>query len=441
MKPHSESARQWVHIGAGVFALFFRWLSWQRAAAFALLACVFNVTLFGRVGGRRLYRPEERDRGYPTGILLYPLSVLGLILFFRARLDLSAAAWGILAAGDGAATLVGFHLGGWTWPWNHRKTVIGSVSFIFAGTAAAAALMWWIQPVGHASLISLLLISVATASIAALAETLPIRLDDNLTVPVVAAAVLWLVNLMDAASVAAARVDLMARVPAGLILNGIAASLGFLARTVVASGAISGAFVGAIVFAGGGIGAWAFLFATFLTASVVSRIGLERKVRLGIAEERHGRRGAGNVIANCGVAAAAAAAAITTPFRAQAVLALVAALSAGGSDTVASEIGKAWGRRTYLISSLRRVEPGTPGAISVEGTAAGLASALALAALGVALGLIRASLMPLVVLGATAGSLVESVLGATLESSGIVNNDVLNFINTAVAALVAVSLW
>ena len=36
---------------------------------------------------------------------------------------------------------------------------------------------------------------------------------------------------------------------------------------------------------------------------------------------------------------------------------------------------------------------------------------------------------------------LESVLGATLETAGVVNNDVLNFINTAVAAYVAIKLW
>ena len=46
-----------------------------------------------------------------------------------------------------------------------------------------------------------------------------------------------------------------------------------------------------------------------------------------------------------------------------------------GSDTVASEIGKAWGRRTWLVPTLRRVPPGTSGAISAQGTAAGLLGA------------------------------------------------------------------
>jgi uncharacterized protein (TIGR00297 family) len=198
--------------------------------------------------------------------------------------------------------------------------------------------------------------------------------------------------------------------------------------------------VGALIYLGGGPGAWALLVVTFILASVASRAGLQRKARLGIAEEHGGRRGAGNAVANCGVAAIAAVAAVTTPYSAAALLALVAALTAGGSDTVASEVGKSWGHATFLITTFRRVKPGTPGAMSFEGTVAGLIAALVMAAIASSLGLISGVVIPVVVMAATVGALVESALAATLEGPGILNNDMLNFINTAVAAAAAVAL-
>jgi len=60
--------------------------------------------------------------------------------------------------------------------------------------------------------------------------------------------------------------------------------------------------------------------------------------------------------------------------------------------------------------------------------------------LGARLHLIPTSLVWAVVAGAIAGSLVESALAATLEAAGIVNNDVLNFLNTATGAIVAIVL-
>jgi uncharacterized protein (TIGR00297 family) len=169
-------------------------------------------------------------------------------------------------------------------------------------------------------------------------------------------------------------------------------------------------------------------------------MGWQRKMILGIAEERGGRRGAGKAIANTGVAALAALLVLLAPDAQAARIAFAAALTAGGSDTIASEIGKAWGRRTWSITTLGRVPPGTSGAMSFEGTAAGLAGAFALGALAIALGLAPpAALLPIVV-GATLAALIESWLGATLEAPGILNNDMLNFINTSAGAAIATAM-
>src|SRR5204863_99856 len=181
-----------------------------------------------------------------------------------------------------------------------------------------------------------------------------------------------------------------AAAPWALGVNVLPAWLGHSARTVSRSGAITGAIVGIAIYCGGGGRAWILLFAAFLAASIASRLGLKRKSLLGIAEERGGRRGAGNAIANCGVAVIAAIAAMATPYSQMALVALAAALIAGGSDTVASESGKAWGRSTFLVTTFGRVKPGTPGAMSVEGTAAGVVAALGLAAPAVARALMAA---------------------------------------------------
>ncbi|MBI3493644.1 MAG: DUF92 domain-containing protein [Acidobacteria bacterium] len=448
MTTHSENTRQWVHVGSGSFALLLRFLTWKQAAALATVAFLFNLVVLPRIGGRALYRPADRSRGFPLGILVYPLSVLALVLIFPSRLDIVAATWGVLACGDGAATLVGRRLKRSnadirrSLPWNPDKTVAGTVAFVVCGACGAVALAWWTRP-SMAPLPSLTFTfaaPVAAAIAAALVETIPVRLDDNLSVPATAGAVLWLAGAMTSSSVAMSREIVGAALPWALGINGVMSWLGYRANTVSRSGAVGGALVGVIVFAGAGGRAWLLLFITFLAASIASRLGVKRKALLGITEERGGRRGAGNAVANCGVAAIAAIAAVTTPHAARAQLALVAGLVAGASDTVASEIGKAWGRSTWLVTSFGRVRPGTSGAISVEGTVAGLVAAFGLTAIAIALGLVPFSVTLAIVAGATSGAIVESVLGATLEGPGILNNDMLNFINTAIAAAVAIAI-
>jgi uncharacterized protein (TIGR00297 family) len=451
MTSHSEHARQWVHIGSGLFALLLRFMTWWQGAALAACALLFNVLVLPHIGGRRLYRPTDEARGFPLGILLYPLAVLLLILAFPTRPDIAAVAWAVLAFGDGAATLVGH----WSQSidrrreslslplsWNREKTVAGTLGFILCAAAGGVALAIWTRPavVPMPPWTWVICAPIAAAIAAAFVETLPVRLDDNISVPVTAAAVLWLGVLMTPDAIAAASPAVAAALPPAIAVNIGFAWAGYRARTVSVSGAIGGAVVGAIIYATAGGAAWLFLFITFVVASAASRLGLQRKTLLGIAEERGGRRGAGNAFANCGVAAIAAVVAATTPDSQAAMVAFVAALTAGGSDTVASEIGKAWGQSTFLVTSLGRVKPGTSGAMSLEGTAAGVVAALALAALGVALGLVPSGAIVPIAIAATIGALAESALAATLEGPGILNNDMLNFINTAIAAAVAVAI-
>jgi uncharacterized protein (TIGR00297 family) len=436
----SETARQIVHMSMSVFALLLRVLTWWQAALCALAALLFNALVLPWAGGRTIIRPVDASRGYPFGILIYPVSVLLLILAFPARLDIAASAWGIMALGDGAATLAGRRWGRHRLSWNPDKSVEGLLAFIAAGGAAAVFFAWWTAPaVTPAPQMAFIVVAPMLAAVAAgLVETVPIALDDNISVPASAGAVLWLCSLVTAAAWTSNRDAAAANLAPALVVNTVAATGGWMLRTVRLSGMLTGWAIGVAVFASLGIGGWSLLFLTFLTATVTSRLGLRKKALLGIAEERGGRRGGGNAFANTGLAAVAAVAAIATPFRDAALVAFVAALATGGGDTAASEIGKAWGGKTYLPATLAAVRPGTPGAISLEGSAAGILGALALAACGALLGLIPAWTVWAVVAGAIAGSIVESALAATLESARIVNNDVLNFINTATGAIVAI---
>jgi uncharacterized protein (TIGR00297 family) len=437
---HSETARQLVHIAMGGFALLLRWLTWWQAIALAGTALLFNLFILPSIASG-LYRPCD-DRRRWHGILFYPLSVLILLVCFPRRLDIAAAAWGILAAGDGLATLVGRAVDGPRWPWNRDKTVAGSTAFVLGGGAAAGFLLWWCGPAteGQNAASFVVLGAVAAAVAAALVETIPVRLDDNLSVACTAGLVLWTGSLVDTKMLPGAWTIAKAALPVALVTNAVVALAGYRARTVSISGAIVGALIGTLIFVAVGWRGWLLLFLTFVVAAVSSRLGLQRKILLGIAEERGGRRGAGNAIANTGVAAVCAWLALVTPYSAAAQLAFVTALVAGGSDTIASEIGKAWGRTTWSVTTLKHVPPGTSGAMSAEGTVAGILGALALAIAGELLGLTPGGAVILVVIAATAGSLLESWLGATLEARGILNNDLLNFINTGAAALAVIAL-
>ena len=133
------------------------------------------------------------------GILLYPLAVLVLVLVFRHELWMAAAVWGVLAFGDGMATLVGLAAGGPRLPWNPAKTWAGSLALVACGALGAAVLTAWTLrlPLASAASPRVLALALPLALVCALVESAPTTLDDNLTVPLAGAVVLPLLVQAD----------------------------------------------------------------------------------------------------------------------------------------------------------------------------------------------------------------------------------------------------
>jgi uncharacterized protein (TIGR00297 family) len=199
--------------------------------------------------------------------------------------------------------------------------------------------------------------------------------------------------------------------------------------------------IGVSVWLGAGWQAWTLLFVSFLVAAAATRLGHRRKAALGISEERGGRRGPGNAIANTGIFAWAAIISIGLIDPSVAILAGVTAMVTAASDTVASEIGKAFGKTTWTWAPVKRVPAGTAGAVSLEGTFAGIGGALVLAMYAMSVGLITLSAVPVVVIAATIASFAEGALATRFEKDGWLNNDVLNFLNSAIGAALALLWW
>ncbi|MBW4655385.1 MAG: TIGR00297 family protein [Kaiparowitsia implicata GSE-PSE-MK54-09C] len=183
----------------------------------------------------------------------------------------------------------------------------------------------------------------------------------------------------------------------------------------------------------------------FALGTAVTRIGKARKEALGIAEKRSGVRGPENVWGSalagtlCALGAYLFAGRIENlPLVAALVLAYVASLSTKLADTCGSEVGKAYGKRTFLITTFQPVPAGTEGAISLEGTLAGLVGGLAIALVGYGLGLISSVGIGICLVAAFIATNLESVIGATYQSKyRWLTNEMVNIINTAIGAAIA----
>jgi len=441
----SEVARKLVHVGCGGFAFLLRFMSPGEAAGMALLAFAFNWQVLPRIGGKALWRGEDVAKGYPVGILLYPLSVLALVLWFWTALWMAAAVWALLAVGDGMASLLGQALGGPRLPWNHRKSWIGFCSFVVFGTASAAVLIAWTARLPLSldawHVPRTLGVAFFLALAGAVVESLPTTLDDNLTVPVAGAFTLPLLAQADPALLLGDP-DFARRLTVGLAVNTVIAVAAGLARAIDLAGGLSAIAIGTVVTACLGLPGLALLIVFFVVGSAATRLGYASKVSRGIAQDRGGARGWRHAWANGAIPAFLALMAGLAPpmLRDLLVLAYAASVATAAADTCSSEIGKAYGRRTVLITSLRAVPPGTEGAVSLEGTLAGLGGALLVAFAGTGLGLYGAGAALLVALAGLLGSLAESIVGVAAERRGWMGNDLLNALNTAMGAAFVVLL-
>ncbi|HXG87107.1 MAG TPA: DUF92 domain-containing protein [Vicinamibacterales bacterium] len=433
---HSEARRKWLHIAMAVCALPLRVLTWPQAAIMAAAAVAFNAWVLPRIAPS-IVRDSDHRRAR-AGLLYYPLAIFVLTLVFPTRLDIVASAWGVMAFGDGFATLAGLRLRGRPLPWNPRKTWSGLLAFVVMGSIGASALAAFVAPAISPTPPWLFVIGapIAAAVVAGLVETLAIDIDDNLSVPLVAAGVLWFLSQFTwMAPIGTVGFDLIVGAVVSLPLAFVARRVG----SISTGGAITGVLFASVIYAGLFLAGLTVLGVALAVTIGASRVGARRMARAGVSRE-HGRRGAGNIIANCVVGTLGALLEIFSFEWGLEILAawFVAGIAAGASDTVASEIGQAFGGTPRSFPTWTRVPAGTPGAVSILGTVAGIAGATLIAAPAAAMWLLPWEFVLPIVGACTVGAFTESTLATRLEADGILDNHALNFLNTTVSAALAV---
>ncbi len=231
----------------------------------------------------------------------------------------------------------------------------------------------------------------------------------------------------------------------GITLNTVLIILAFLIpkKLLTPFGYLNGWFLGVTIWATLQWQGYLIVMFYFVVGSLVTRIGIAQKEEQGIAEKRGGMRGVENVWGSALTALLCAIGTlfVTPPLRDLLILGYVASFATKLSDTCASEIGKAMGKNTFLITTLQPVVRGTEGAISVEGTLAGILASLAIAIIAYLIGMINLSGVIICLISAFIATNLESVIGATLQTKyNWLTNEIVNFINTLIGAILAILL-
>ena len=225
-------------------------------------------------------------------------------------------------------------------------------------------------------------------------------------------------------------------------LNFLLISFGQRFPLLTPSGWVHAGILGTILWGCLGFNGWFAVVVYLSLGSLVTKIGFAYKQSVGIAEARGGRRGPENV---WGSAATGALLAIFfgANFGSKELLLVgfSASFVAKLADTFGSEIGKSLGRKAFLITTFRPVTPGTDGAISLEGTIASVLGSLVMTIVVSSLSLVTDfSFLLIVFLSGFFATLIESVLGAIFQNRfNWLSNELINFIQTTLAALLAMS--
>jgi len=436
----NEALRKFLHIGMGFGALLLLKIPWRYAALIGVGGILLNWLLLHRLAGKRVARHE---RGWDVGIILYPFAVTVLIVVFNWHLEIAAVAWVLMAFGDGFGTVIGQRMPLAPLPWNRNKSWGGLAAFVLFGGAAAFGIARLFGAPHDVAIAAAVLVS-------AIAESLPLGLDDNVTVPFIAAAIL--------AAMAIKPIVGLAEPPpiewGWIIVNTVLAIAGYALRGVNVSGAVVGWVLGCVIVIGGGPPLYVALLTFFILGTLATKLGYSRKAHAGLAQEGGGRRGAAHAFANVGVAAICAIAC----WRGLGFVPLfmgIAALATAAADTTASEVGQLFGKRAFLPLTFRRVERGTEGAISIEGTLAGIVAGCIVAIAGTALtvhhlragfigsvSIYKSHVIIVLTLCAFFGSYLESILGSwNRRHDSPIANGTMNFANTMFGAFLFWVAW
>lgn len=230
----------------------------------------------------------------------------------------------------------------------------------------------------------------------------------------------------------------------GFLLAALTGLAAWRAKALQPLGALAAALLGTIVFGLGGLGWAILLLGFFISSSLLSRLARKRKQALDEKFSKGSQRDAGQVAANGGLASLFVLGHLLAPTAVWPWLGFAGAMAAANADTWATELGVLSRSAPRLITTGKRVERGASGGVSFQGILAALAGSLLIALLAVLFwqGHVFGNLpgapawlarmsggrtptpgalsilgwLVWITLAGLVGSLVDSLLGATLQA-------------------------
>lgn len=223
-----------------------------------------------------------------------------------------------------------------------------------------------------------------------------------------------------------------------LIMGLIVPLLGVIAYRVRAldlAGTLASTLLGILVIYLGGVYTFLALLLFLIAGVAATKYHFDEKVKRGFSSVEEKTRSIGNVLGN-GLAVLIFL--IIEAITRQDVFwaAAFSAIATVNGDTLASELGKIYGKRPRLITTLKPVKPGTNGGVSLAGEFFALLGILVIVPFALPLTKYDFTMALAILMGGFLGVNVDSLIGATLENKGLLDNNGTNFLASLIGGLI-----
>ena len=201
---------------------------------------------------------------------------------------------------------------------------------------------------------------------------------------------------------------------------------------------------------------WFLLMLFFLLVSYwVTIFKYRRKKEMGISQGKVGERGVRNVVANgiIPLIIALFSSPLDEVSEGLSGILFLVAISIAASDSFGSEIGVLSGKPRLITDPRRIVEPGVDGGVTLLGNLAALMGGVLMAGAGYMLvtdrlitsgpHMLEASVFVVILTVGMGwiGCQIDSLLGATLQSRGLISNNMVNFITILLGVVIVTPLY
>jgi uncharacterized protein (TIGR00297 family) len=433
VKENLEIKRKIIHIFFGLPVILYGFIPVNYVMAIAIIAIGHNL-LIAPFYMRSIFKKRKK---IDIGIVLYPIAVLLSIIIFKDNPLYASFLWLTLSFGDGFSGLIGIKFGKMKLRYNSDKTVEGFLAgFISSFTGMILIYLFLKNRFPQALntseiLLMILLLSLSTSFV----ETLPLKINDNITVPITGFIISFIFINSSGISLFINRDNHYIFYSILLLLFAISS---YIFKFLNLSGSITAFIIGFSILILSGIYPLGLLIMFFILSVLATKFRYEYKEILGIGEENNGIRGLTSVIPKGIIPLYASLLIAFHPNMIYFKIIYIVVIASALFDTVSSEIGKGFAGQTFSLLKFRKVYPGERGGISIEGVVAGFISVFILYYIGYYFNMVKVEYLGIMILTPFISNILEPYFYYFVKGEKKIQKSIVNSLNLLSAVFIMI---